>query len=35
VDIYLARYMLDRYLDIRLDRWFILIESHVGAIFKV
>jgi hypothetical protein len=35
VDIHPARYMLDRYPDIGLDGWFIPMESHVGAIFKV
>jgi hypothetical protein len=35
VDIHLAKYLLDRYLDIWLNRWFILIESYMTALTLV
>jgi hypothetical protein len=35
VDIHLAKYLLDRYLDIWLNGWFILMESHIIALSLV
>jgi hypothetical protein len=35
VDIHPAKYLLDGYLDIWLDGWFILMESHVTALTVV
>jgi hypothetical protein len=35
VDIYLVKYLLDRYLDIWLDGWFILIESYITVLTLV